>query len=195
MIRRATYDESRDDGGPDVDRFLRLLRTAPIPPKETPDSIGSRIEGIYVDEDRDTAAEIIIVHEPPARGLLHNPPIPRGVDMAATKQVAIISFLPRADWTGDNMADLMPLMAFACQDILDRFPEAGPWLLYGDFQPDITDERVEVRKRTSEDIAKAWTERGRPGAITFGVGPTPIYTRGYSTVGFIARAWQVPGGA
>ena len=115
--------------------------------------------------------------------------------MAATKQVAIVSFLPRADWTGDNMADLMPLMAFVCKDILDRFPEASPWLLYGDFQPDITDERVEVRKRTSEDIAKAWTERGRPGAITFGVGPTPIYTRGYSTVGFIARAWQVPGGS
>ena len=122
MTRRALYLPEREDGGPDVDRFLRLLRTAPIPPNETPDSIGQRIEGIYVDEERDTAAEIIIVHEPPARGLLHNPPIPRGVDMAATKQVAIISFLPRADWTGDNMADLMPLMAFACQDILDRFP-------------------------------------------------------------------------
>lgn len=187
--RRADF---REGGSPDTDRVLRLLADGggPNPPNQSADSLHALAEYdgrlFFVDEDHDTSVQLLIEEEPAFTALLKPVTPPTGLNTRVRRRVQAIYFLPRADWVNDNMADLTGVMGYACADVLRLFPEASPWLLYGDFQG--AGDTDAEKAQAAADIAQAWADR-EPGAITFGAGPYPSFARGYSTVGFIARTW------
>lgn len=154
-IRRVVYDNSREDGGPDVVLIYKhlLAPEIPHPPKipvslmrwilEQPDNI------VMVDEARETIAWLAV--------------------MSIVKEVSVPWWLPRASWTENNMRDLMPVMGAACEEVLRLYPGSDNWLLYGDAQgAGETDEEV---RQSSYEIAGAWVDFFHEIATT---GPSPI---------------------
>ncbi len=168
-IRLARYDADDETGGPDVQLILSYLRVLPNAPKDNEQSIGNVIDGknevVMIDDERKTVARLFV--------------------MPVAQEVVIPWWLPRASWSVDNMAELVPVMGAACDEVMRRWDGSSTWALYGDFQGE--GDTKPGAKQNSADIANAWKDYFGADVATTDSPQNPTrMARARSTVGAIA---------
>lgn len=168
-IRLARYDADDETGGPDVQLILSYLRVLPNAPNDNVQSIGGVLEGkneiVMIDDVRKTVARLSV--------------------MPVAQEVSIPWWLPRAAWKRNNMAELVPVMGAACDEVLRRWDGSSTWVLYGDFQG--AGDTKSDAKQNSADIANAWKDFFGADVATADSPQNPTrMARAHSTVGAIA---------